>query len=259
MPFRVVAETAIPGPTPRYEVPGWRDRFGIVAGITGRGSGDQPFDLGLGTTQPVSEVMGRWRALRAAEPGFHAYVLGNQVHGREIRRQGGGAGWIQLEGVDGHVTAMPGVMLYVTVADCIPVYLVAPSQRAVALLHAGWRGIAAGILERGIEALYQHTDASYDEIVMHCGVGICAECYEVGPEVMEGLGVTFDTAGPKPHADLRGVLAGRAGRMGISQVSVSNRCSAHEREEFFSHRGSGGRDGRMVAYLGLIDSNSPSR
>src|SRR5256885_12266873 len=64
-------EVPLPGPVPLWEVPGWRERFGVVAGITGRGSDlSEPFDLGLWTTQPVGKVMSRWRAFRAALPEF---------------------------------------------------------------------------------------------------------------------------------------------------------------------------------------------
>ena len=81
---------------------------------------------------------------------------------------------------------------------------------------------------------------------MHCGVGICGACYEVGPEVIERL-----TEGPSGHVDLREILARQAADLGITQVSVSSWCSAHDRAHFFSHRASGGRDGRMIAYVGV--------
>ena len=86
-------------------------------------------------------------------------MLGNQVHGTEVRAVGPGQGWVQCEGIDGWVTTSPGVLLTVTVADCIPVYLAVPG-RGVALLHAGWRGTAAGILERGVARLLGATKAS---------------------------------------------------------------------------------------------------
>jgi len=62
---------------------------------------------------------------------------------------------------------------------------------------------------------------------------------------------TARTESASCHVDLRAVLAGQAGELGIEQVTVSPWCSAHDREHFFSHRASDGRDGRMVAYLGL--------
>src|SRR5690349_4512526 len=132
-----VAETPLAGPVPRYEVPGWRAKFGVVAGVTGRGdAAGRGFDLGLWTDAPVSEAMDRWRQFSRAEPGFDHVVLGRQVHGAEIMDAGAGRGWLQVEGIDGWVATVPGTLLTVTVADCIPVYLVA-AGRGVALLHAG--------------------------------------------------------------------------------------------------------------------------
>ena len=238
------------GPIPRFEVPGWRERFGVVAGITGRGMAGAEFDLGLWTSAPVGEVMGRWRRFRNAEPEFRATVLGNQTHAVQVVRTDAGEGWIQLEGVDGHVTTTRGILLTVTVADCIPVYLADLNGRGIALLHAGWRGTAGGILERGIRLLCGSTGVQVSSIAMHCGVGICGPCYEVGREVMDGCGLTPLGDGPW-HVDIRAVLAGQAERLGIREISTSGRCTQCQHELFFSHRASGGADGRQVAFLGI--------
>lgn len=228
----------------------------MVAGITGRGPADRGFDLGLWTSEPVADVMTRWRAFRAAEPGFGGFVMAHQVHGAEVRWHDGAAGWTVHEGLDGHLTAAPGVMLLVTVADCIPVYLVVPGQRIIGLLHAGWRGTAAGILTRAVDHLASHSNVSLAEIVMHCGVGICGSCYEVGSEVMTGCGVP--AAGPGPwHLDLRSRLLEEARRLGVGEASASAWCSAHDRPAFYSHRASAGRDGRMVAYVGRLRAGGP--
>jgi copper oxidase (laccase) domain-containing protein len=248
----VVREPRLAGSVPRYEIPGWRERFGVVAGVTGRGEGAAGFDLGLWTREPVVEVMHRWRAFRQAEPGFGAHVMAHQVHGGEVAWHEETRGWTVLEGVDGHLTARAGTLLLVTVADCIPVYLVAAGHRAVALLHAGWRGTAAGILAGGIAELGRRLGATPGDLVMHCGVGICGQCYEVGSEVMCGCGVPHAGAGPW-LLDLRERLAEAGHRLGLREVSVSAWCSAHDRPAFYSHRGSQGSDGRMVAYLGFPD------
>ena len=145
--------------------------------------------------------MSRWRAFRRALPGFDAVVLGNQVHGVGVETIGPGRGWIQVDGIDGWVTTAPGVLLTVTIADCVPVYLLVP-DRGVALLHAGWRGTAGGILRAGVERLLAATGAAPADIVMHCGVGICGPCYEVGSEVLTGCGLPADGPGPW-HLDLR--------------------------------------------------------
>jgi polyphenol oxidase len=244
-------EELIAGPVPRFEVPGWRERYGVVAGITGRGElPGRGFDLGLWTEAPVGEVSSRWRAFRGAERGFSGVVLGNQVHQTSVSWHDGVRGWLQIDGVDGHATHTAGVLLTVTVADCIPVYLVDPVRRAVSLLHSGWRGTAAGILTRGLQLLQQHAGSVSTDVLMHCGVGICGHCYEVGAEVMDGCGLPHEGRGPW-HADLRGVLSDQARELGITIISTSQWCSAHDRPAFYSHRASGGRDGRMVAYLGI--------
>lgn len=251
---RPVREIPLPGALPRYEIPEWRERFGVAAGITGRGAeAGRGFDLGLWSDAPVGEVMTRWRLLRASVPGFDAVVLGNQVHGTAVETVTGGHGWIQIEGVDGWVTTSRGVLLTVTVADCVPVYLAVPG-RGVALLHAGWRGTAGGILEAGIVRLKSVTGCAASDIVMHCGVGICGECYEVGSEVAAGCGLPAEGPGPW-HVDLRRRLATEAGRLGVAAISASTWCTAHDRRAFYSHRASRGADGRMVAWLGLPRSD----
>ena len=252
---KTLAEEPVAGEPPRLELARWRDELGLIAGITGRGrDAGRGFDLGLWSEAPVGEVMRRWRLFRAAMSGFPTVVVGNQVHGTEVRAVGVVGGWLQIEGVDGWVTTAPGVLLTVTVADCIPVYLAVPG-RGIALLHAGWRGTAGGILGRGVAALSTATKSPATQIVMHCGVGICGECYEVGSEVVVGCGQPADGAGPW-HLDLREVLAEQAAALGIHTVTRSTRCSAHERPTFYSHRASRGTDGRMVAYLGIPEDGT---
>jgi copper oxidase (laccase) domain-containing protein len=249
----VVRETPVDAPLPLYEVPGWHEH-GLVAGITGRGPAPGGgFDLGLWSRAPVGEVMGRWRALRRSLVGFDAVVLGHQVHGVGVETVGSGRGWIQMDAVDGWVTTGPGVLLTVTVADCIPVYLAVPG-RGAALLHAGWRGAAGGILRRGLEQLLTVSGAAPADVLMHCGVGICGACYEVGAEVMLGCGLPADGPGPW-HLDLRQHLAREAGQLGVPAGTRSGWCTAHDRPSFYSYRGSWGTDGRMVAYLGIPHSD----
>jgi copper oxidase (laccase) domain-containing protein len=246
----LIEEVPVEGSLPHYQLPGWRERLGVVAGITGRGSETgRGFDLGLWSEAPIGQVMRRWQAFRQAMPEFDAVVLGNQVHGVAVATADAGTGWIQVDGIDGWVTVTAGVLLTVTVADCVPVYLVVPG-RGVALLHAGWRGTSAGILDRGVTRLGEGTGCSVADIVMHCGVGICGYCYEVGSEVMAGCGRPHEGVGPW-HLDLRGHLAEAASRLGIETVTRSTWCTAHHRDQFYSHRASGGSDGRMVAYLGM--------
>src|SRR2546428_2210205 len=114
----------------------WAERYGVVAGITARGRG---FSLGLWSEENVGQVMSRWRAFRAAfRSAFPALILAHQVHGTLVQWHRQTAdGWLILDGIDGHATGTRGMLLTITVADCVPVYLTVPHKQAVALLHAG--------------------------------------------------------------------------------------------------------------------------
>ena len=172
--------------------------------------------------------------------------LAHQVHGTDVHwHEPLPEGWLILDGIDGHATSERGVLLTVTVADCIPVYLAVPQKGAIALIHAGWRGTADGILEQCVEVLKWRGCAKASDIVMHCGVGICGKCYEVGSEVAVRFGLSGTVL-----LDLRAILAQQARALGIGEITVSPWCSAEARDRFYSHRASRGRDGRMVAYLG---------
>ena len=223
------------------EVPGWASEYGLVAGIT-----DRATDFRLPERGGPLAAEGFLATMREA---FTSLVVSRQVHGSRVRHtEHAPDGVSRIDGFDGHVTAAPGVLLTVTVADCVPVYVAQPSKGAVALLHAGWRGIASGILEVGISRLREISAAPRDAIVMHCGVAICGDCYEVGPEVLDSLDPRAH--GGAAHMDLRALLVARAARLGVEHVTVSGWCSAHHQARFHSHRRSRGADGRQVAFLG---------
>lgn len=246
-----MTEAPVQGPVPRFELVEWRERFGVVAGITGRGSESAPFDLGLaGKSAPVGEVMAHWRELRASLPEFSGIMIARQVHGTDLLRHESGRGLVIHGKADGQMSGTPGLLLAVSVADCIPVYLLDPVRRVIGLLHAGWRGVAGGVLAHGVAALRAHGSA-VDNLLVHCGVGICGACYEVGSEVFAGCGLAPPAAG-RGGLDLRAALREQALHLGLENISTSQFCTRHEPALFFSHRGSGGADGRQVAYLGLL-------
>lgn len=234
---------------PLAELAEWRERFGLVAGITERGD-DGSFSLGLWSAEPAAEISERWRRFRQHHAArFPAVVMSHQVHGARVHVHGPhAAGWHIGDGYDGHVTEEAGLLLAVTVADCVPIYVVDRHGRGIALLHAGWRGAAAGMLESGLKALCQRTRAMVQNLSVHLGVAICGRCYEVGPEV--AWAVRGEGAGGTQRLDLRAELAKRARLLGIHDVTISPLCTACDGSRFFSHRGSAGDGGRMVAYFG---------
>jgi YfiH family protein len=247
----VVREERQPGAVPLYRHPGWAERFPwLLQGTTARGEVSPPFDLRLSGTLPVHEVLGRWRLLREAL-GFPAAVHAYQVHGARVlyHEAAAAAALLLADDADGHATRAPGVLLTVSVADCIPISLVDPERRAVALLHGGWRGVAAGIVERGIALLAERAGSRAESLYLHFGPAICGRCYEVGAEVHEALGLARPSA-PTP-IDLRALAAERALACGVpaAQVSLSAFCTRCPGSPFFSHRAGCGE--RQVGVLGL--------
>jgi copper oxidase (laccase) domain-containing protein len=232
---------------PRYEIAEWREKHGVLVGVTGR---LEDFDLGLAGSDSMGVVMSRLRSLRQSfGPSFSSLVVGHQSHGTGIGVYPYPiAGLLITEDCDGHATALGGMVLGVTVADCVPVYLLDPQSPAIAILHAGWRGVAGGMLECGVRCLSELTGVAPSGLLMHCGVGICGECYEVGSEVFAA--VTGRPAEGPSRLDLRSVLIDRARALGLVHTTASGWCSAHDGDRFYSHRASRGRAGRMLAYIG---------
>jgi polyphenol oxidase len=216
-------------------------QFGVTAFTTGRSAGS----FGTASPEPVSEVMGRWSALRAGlRPLATRLATAVQVHGsRVVVHDGGWEGWLRVDDADGHLALRPGTAMAVSVADCVPVFLAHPSGSA-GLLHSGWRGTAGRILEEGIRLLAQR-GVSVAEIRVHLGPAICGRCYEVSHEVMSRL--TGTAAGRPARVDLRGILADQARALGTSHISVSPLCTRCHNDRLYSHRG--GDSGRQVAVM----------
>jgi copper oxidase (laccase) domain-containing protein len=140
---------------------------------------------------------------------------------------------------DGLLTAMPAAGLMVLTADCLPVALA--SSSGVAMLHAGWRGIAAGVLEQGVLALRRLAGGGPIHGLIGPGAGRC--CYEVGPEVHAALGGAGRGHGP---VDLPAIARERLLASGVTGVETLGICTICDRR-YFSHRREGARAGRQAA------------
>lgn len=237
---------------PRFVHAGWEARFpGLAAGITAAGSSasGEEADFGLTTSGSAWTLFRRLEAL-AGQLGFPAVAVGRQVHGDGVTcLSPAPEPGVRVPGeTDGLVARDPGLLLVVTAADCVPAYLVDPGSGGLGLLHAGWRGTAAGVLSSGVRAMRARFGAPAQRLRLHLGPAVCGSCYEVGPEVPRALGLPA----AERTVDLRGELARRAAELGIApeRMSRSEWCTRCRADQFHSHRGRGERAGRMAAYLG---------
>jgi polyphenol oxidase len=184
------------------------------------------------------EHAGQARSALLQRLGVSRIARGRQVHGAVVARveehdRDGGA----LAEADGQATASAGVALMVLTADCLPVALA--GSNAVAMVHAGWRGIAAGVLEQGVLSLRELGCGEEISAVIGPGAGAC--CYEVGPEVHRALGGEAHTA----TVDLQAAARGRLRAAGVRDVRGVSACTICD-ERFFSHRREGGLAGRQA-------------
>lgn len=216
-------------------------QFGVQAFVTGRATGS----FNTSGTAPVGEIMGRWYALVDDVAQWASrFASAWQVHGdRVVVHRTGWNGWLRVGAADGHVAPDRGTALAITVADCVPIFIAHPSG-ATALLHSGWRGTEAGILDRGIAALGECGFAAGD-LSIHLGPAICGSCYEVSPDVYQKL--TGTSVSRPTRVDLRALLAARAHALGVRHVTTSSCCTRCDNDRFYSHRA--GDDGRQVAVI----------
>lgn len=215
--------------------------FGIRAFTTTRAAGT----FGMNGPEPVSEVMPRWYALvDEIHPVAPRFATARQVHGaRVVVHSAEWEGWLRVAEADGHAAPARGTAAAVSIADCVPIFIAHPSG-ATALLHSGWRGTAARILDQGVTAL-AHRGFVASELRVHLGPAICGKCYEVSPDVyrlLTGKEVSIPTT-----VDLRARLADGARDLGIRHVSISPWCTRCHNDRFFSHRA--GDAGRQIAVL----------
>ena len=156
---------------------------------------------------------------------------------------------------DALMTNATGTSIGVRTADCVPILLVDPANRAVAAVHAGWRGTASGIASRAVERMRQDFGTQPNELYAAMGPCIRDCCYEVGCEVAEKLSALFPEWGEQDRAQ-RCVDLPEANRRELESAGVSSEnifdsglCTACQSARFFSYRREPENPGRMVAAI----------
>ncbi|HMA04267.1 MAG: polyphenol oxidase family protein [Gemmatimonas sp.] len=234
----------MPAAPARENIPDF-EAFGIIAFTTTREAGS----FGTMSDEPVRAVMARWDALRASvqsamPPSAARFATSKQVHGtRVVEHDDGWEGWLRTSEADGHFAPRRGTAMAVTIADCVPIFIAHP-EGAVALLHSGWRGTAARIIERALAAFSRQGLAAGD-LRVHLGPAICGACYEVSADVAAAL-TGAPATGPQ-RIDLRALIAEHARLGGVSAITSSEWCTRCNNTRFFSHRA--GDIGRQVAVM----------
>lgn len=203
----------------------------------GASTGDDP--AALAANRAVVE------ALASSPEQPRRLVLGTQVHESSVAMHLEGYAEPNVDAVDAHVTDRRDLALGVLTADCIPVALLAPWGVGVA--HAGWRGLAGGVLGGTVGELLSVVPEGADPSQITAFIGPCAGacCYEVGDEVRAAFS---GWPGHDPAArtiDLAALAAAALAHEGVGEIHAAGRCTICD-DRYFSHRASGGTTGRQV-------------
>lgn len=239
----------------------WRTPAGVRAACTVRAGGVSraPWDtFNLAThvgDDPSNVALNRARLRSLLGLGTEPAWL-QQVHGTRVAN----ADEPFLDGppvvADAAVASKAGVACVVMIADCLPVLFTTRDGSKIAAAHAGWRGLAGGVLEETVRAL----GVAGSQLAAWLGPAISLEHFEVGDEVRaafvsadEGASTAFTcNARGRWQADLAGLARRRLAALGIAEVSGGTWCTYGDRDRFFSHRRDGqasGNTGRMAALI----------
>jgi YfiH family protein len=184
----------------------------------------------------------------------------HQVHGSGVATVKSARGFDNSEKADALMTADPDAILSIRVADCVPILLATADGAHVAAVHAGWRGVVAGVIHQTITAMKTYSPSSLLAAIGPC---ISQKAFEVGPEVAAEFTRLFDDKAPilwpandslaKPHIDLRQAVKLQLMAAGLleDQIDTTDRCTFKDSDEFFSHRRENGITGRMAAIIGI--------
>jgi len=238
----------------------WRDGVDGAGGLNlGRKSGDDPAHVEASRTR-LMKLIARDEAAWLSQVHGATVVSADDVLAATRRGE-------PLMQADASVTDRTGTVCVVMIADCMPVLLCDPQGRAVGAAHAGWRGLASGVVENTAQRVASL--AGTDMSVLHAYLGPCIgpQAFEVGPDVrdafMKGVGgaqrdivasafVEHPLNAGKFLADLPRLARWRLAQIGVTNVTGGNHCTVTERERFYSYR----RDretGRMAALIWLAD------
>jgi hypothetical protein len=191
---------------------------------------------GFGTRQ--SDIPGRFANLATVK----------QIHSATVVAAGGRCG-VLGEG-DALLEDRPGAVIAVRTADCMPILLVDERHRAVAAVHAGWRGTVARIVKSAVDAMHARFDTAPADLRAAIGPGIGECCYEVGPEVAAQFGYQG-----RAHISLSDANRAQLLEAGVTprRIYASNLCTMCLADEFHSFRRDREAAGRLYSFVGIVE------
>ena len=254
---------------PQWIVPDWAAPRNVRTLITTRAGGVSggPFaagtgggmNIGLKSGDVIENVRSNRARLRAVLPNEPCWL--QQVHGATVVRADAASAPATA---DAAISLQPGCVCAVSIADCLPVLFADRRGRAVGAAHAGWRGLARGVLVATVAALGE-LDADAGDLAAWLGPAIGPRAFEVGRDVLDAFAAAdrgsdaffVPTDDGKWLADLYALARRQLAAAGVGEVHGGSHCTVAEAARFFSHR----RDkaaGRMASLVWITRSDAPA-
>jgi YfiH family protein len=230
-----------------------RVRFGLST----RHGGVSPEPYGMNLSFAVGDDEGRVEENRKRFFGslginLESAAIPGQIHSNRVLKVDEPGRYPECDGL---ITDRPGVYCCVSVADCLPVFLVDPQRPAVGAVHAGWRGTVAGIAEVAVELMQRTFMSKPENLLAFIGPGADVCCYEVGAEVAERFpqGTVILREG-KWFGDLKNANREQLVRCGFLEknIELNQSCTISD-SLFHSYRRDGKKSGRMMGVIGLVE------
>lgn len=243
------------------------ENLSVPHGFTTRlgGVSKAPFDslnLGMHRGDPAENVaQNHARLAQAVGYDVSRLVMSHQIHSDVVRRvtaaDAQGFDHHLYPTCDGLITNEPEVALWVFTADCTPILLHDPVTGAVGAVHAGWRGTAAAIGTKAVEAMVEAYGCRREDIRAAIGPNIAQCCFETDPDVPEAMVKTYGKAaepflrpsGEKYYVNLKEINALSLRQAGVRDIAISSLCTACEPGRFWSHRKMGSSRGSQGAII----------
>jgi len=246
-------------------IPDWPAPANVHALITTRLGGVSTgryasLNLGRNSADAPAAVATNHAALRMLLPQDPRWLA--QVHGTRVVTADR---LDHIPDADGAIARLPGTVCAISIADCLPVLFTDIAGTMVAAAHAGWRGLAGGIIENTVSALHK-MGAQPDTLLAYLGPGIGPDAFEVGPEVFdtfaaydrENIRAFTSPANGKRYADLFLLARLALRRAGITRIFGGGVCTYSNPEHFYSYRRDG-LTGRMAALIWKSDATALPR
>lgn len=182
-----------------------------------------------------------------------------QVHGVNIGQIMTDTRQPVIPDTDALITDVPNVTLKLVFADCVPVLFYDHAHHAIALSHAGWRGVAGRIVPTTIEAMAQAFGTKANQLWVGIGPAIGPDHYIVGQDVADKVqssaplarGIVKEDTQGNIHLNLEGAVAAQLQEMGVEDISEAGVCTACHTDEWYSHRAEKGKTGRFGVFVKL--------